>query len=79
MIFNKQIKNGNKTVKLPITAITAIVFSRTRIKLRNPSIVFLSFYSVPRSFINIQDTKFKWYLLRNLQINGHFEHFKIAF
>ena len=53
-----------------------IVFCRTRIRLRKPSIAFLWIYSVRCSFINIQDTKFKWCVLRNLQINGNFEHFK---
>ena len=62
MIFNKQIKNGD--IKLrgsngPSWSITAIVFYRKRIRFRNPSIVFLSIYSMSCSFIKIQDTKFK--------------------
>ena len=62
MIFNKQIKNGN--IKLggsngPSWPITAIVFCRTRIRLRNSSTVFLSIYSMPCSFIKVQDTKFE--------------------
>ena len=62
MIFNEQIKNGN--IKLcgsngSSWPITAIVFCRTRIWLRDPSVAFLSIYSMPCSFINIQDTKFK--------------------
>ena len=31
------------------------------------------------SFIKIQDTKFKWRVLRNLLINGNFGHFKNVF
>ena len=57
MIINKQIKNGN--IKLcgsngPSWPITAIVFCRTRIRLRNPTIVFLTIYSMPYSFIKTQ-------------------------
>ena len=88
MIYNKQIKNGN--IKLcgsnrPSWPVTAIVFCRTRIRLRNLSIVFLSimrlFLSISMrcSLIKIQDTKFKWRVLRNLPINGNFEHFKNVF
>ena len=43
------------------------------------SIVFLSIYSMPCSFIKIQDIKFKWPVLRNLLINGNLEYFKNVF
>ena len=79
-IFNNQIKNGN--LKLcasngPSWLIAAVVFCRTRIRLKNPSFSY-SYQFMPYSLIKIQDTKIRW-VLRNLLINGNFEHFKNVF
>ena len=38
-----------------------------------------SYQSMSCSIIKIQDTKFWWYILKNLLINGIFKHFKNAF
>ena len=78
IIFNKHIKNGN--IKLcGSSPLLAIVFCITRTRLKNSSVVFLLIYSMPCSFIKIQDTKFEWCVLRNLLINGNFEYFKNVF
>ena len=77
MILNKQIKNGNTKLcgtNGPSWPFTAIVFCRTRIRLRNPSIAFLLIYSTPCSFIKVQDTKFTLCVLRDLLINRNFKN-----
>ena len=61
MIFNKQIKNGN--IKLcgrnePSWAIVAMVFCKTRIRLKNPSFSY-SYQLMSHTLIKIQDTKFR--------------------
>ena len=61
MIFNNQIKNRN--LKLcdsngPSWPIGAMLFCRTRIRLKNPSFSY-SYQLRPHSLIKIQDTKFR--------------------
>ena len=61
MIFNKQIKNGN--LKLygcngPPWRITAVVFCRTIIKLKNWSFSY-SYRFMPYFLIRVQDAKFR--------------------
>ena len=82
MIINKQIKNGN--IKLCGSnglswPIAAIVFCRMRIRLRNPSIIFLSIYSTLCSFIKIQDINLDDAIKEFTIINGNFEHFNNIF
>ena len=62
----------------PSWPIAAIVFCRTIIKLKNPSFLYL-YQFMSYSLIKIQDTKFRCCVLRNLVINGNFEHSKNVF
>ena len=61
MIFNKQIKNENSKLynsNVPSWPIAAIVFSRTRIRLGDPSFLYSDQF-ILYSLIKIQDTKFR--------------------
>ena len=74
MIFNKQIKNGNLKLRGsngPSWPIAAMIFCRTRIRLKNPSFSY-SYQLMSHSLIKIQDTKFGKCILRNLLINRNF-------